>query len=164
MDKAMLARDQPGDCTPVLEGQSAMKVLWSAISVEVGMKISVSAKAQVTDTLESTETPENGHEGIRTSPPKKVVGSIAPLKCIHTNACGTGNKQEELEATGQQENCGLVEAWWDDLHNWDAAMDSCKIFRRDKQGRKIGKVALNFRSVMIVQNLMMVLIELSVYG
>lgn len=38
----MLARDQPGGSTVVLEGQRAMKVLWSAISIEAGLKICVS--------------------------------------------------------------------------------------------------------------------------
>lgn len=108
--------------------------------------------------------PENGDIGIRASPPKKAVGSIAPLKCIHTNAGSTGNRQEELEAIGQQENCGIMETWWDDLHKWDAAIDGCKIFRRDRQGKKVGKVSLNVRSVMTAQSLMMVPIELSGYG
>ncbi|KAK4822022.1 hypothetical protein QYF61_006870 [Mycteria americana] len=33
-----------------------------------------------------------------------MAGSIAQLKCIYTNACSMGNKQEELEAVVQQEN------------------------------------------------------------
>ncbi|GAB0180019.1 hypothetical protein GRJ2_000467200 [Grus japonensis] len=41
-------------------------------------------------------------------PEKKVVGSIAQLKCIYTNARSTGNKQEELEAIVQQENYDIV--------------------------------------------------------
>ena len=47
--------------------------------------------------LETMEVPENGH-------PKKVAGSIAQMKCIYTNACSMGNKQEELEAIVQLEN------------------------------------------------------------
>ncbi|KAK4833030.1 hypothetical protein QYF61_027412 [Mycteria americana] len=60
----------------------------------------------------------------------------------------TGNKQEELEAIMQLENYDIVaimETWWDDLHNWSAAMDSYKLFRRDKQGRRGGGVALYVR-------------------
>ena len=63
-------------------------------------------KGCVRNVLETTETPENSHvEIIRASAPKKVAGSIAQLKCICTNACSMGNKQEELEAIVQQENC-----------------------------------------------------------
>ncbi|PKU29371.1 rna-directed dna polymerase from mobile element jockey-like [Limosa lapponica baueri] len=50
-----------------------------------------------------------------------------------------GNKQEELEATVQQENHDVVtitETWWDDSHDWSAAMDGYKLFRRDRQGRR----------------------------
>ena len=45
---------------------------------------------------------------------------------IYTSACSMGNKQEELEAIVQQENYDIVaitETWWDDSHNWSAAMD-----------------------------------------
>ncbi|KAK4828095.1 hypothetical protein QYF61_023457 [Mycteria americana] len=80
------------------------------------------------------KAPENGHVGIRTSPLKKVAGSIAQLKCIYTNARSTGNKQEELEAIVQQENydtVAITKTWWGDLHNWSAAMDGYKLFRRD---------------------------------
>ncbi|GAB0203473.1 hypothetical protein GRJ2_002812900 [Grus japonensis] len=56
-----------------------------------------------------------------------------------------GNKQEELEAIVQWENYDIVaimETRWDDLHNWSAAMDGYKLFRRDRQGRRGGGVAL----------------------
>ena len=62
--------------------------------------------------------------GIKASPTKKVVGSIAQLKCIYTNAHSMGNKQEELEAIVQQENYDIVavtEIRWDDSPNWSAA-------------------------------------------
>lgn len=84
---------------------------------------------------ESMEAPENGHVGIRASAPKKVTELIARLKCIDTNEHGLGNKEEELEAFRQQENCDIaviMETWWVDLHNWGAAMDGCKSFRRDR--------------------------------
>ncbi|KAK4819370.1 hypothetical protein QYF61_001649 [Mycteria americana] len=100
------------------------------------------------DVLETTEAPENGHVGIRASPTKKVTGSIAQLKCIYTNACSMDSKQEELGAVVQQENNDIVtitETRWDDLHNWSAAMDGYKLFRRDRQGRRGGGVALYVR-------------------
>ena len=58
------------------------------------------------------------------------------------------NKQEELEAIVQQENydiVAIVETWWDDSHNWIVAMDGYKLFRRDRQGRRGGGVALYVR-------------------
>ncbi|GAB0208489.1 hypothetical protein GRJ2_003314600 [Grus japonensis] len=59
-----------------------------------------------------------------------------------------GNKQEQLEAIVQRENYDIVairEIWWDDLHNWAAVMDGYKLFRRDRQGRRGGGVALYVR-------------------
>ena len=59
-----------------------------------------------------------------------------------------GNAQEELEAIVQQENYDIVaitETWWDDSHNWSAAMDGYKLFRRDRQGRRGGGAALYVR-------------------
>ena len=67
--------------------------------------------------------------------------SIDQLQCIYTNARSMGNKQEELEATACQGNYDVVtitETWWDDSHNWSAAMDVYKLFRRDWQGRRGG--------------------------
>ena len=45
-------------------------------------------------TLVAMETPEYGHEGIRTT----VTQKEAQLRCLYTNACSMGNKKEELEA------------------------------------------------------------------
>ncbi|KAK4829399.1 hypothetical protein QYF61_003880 [Mycteria americana] len=45
---------------------------------------------------------------------REVTGSITQLKCIYTNACSMGNKQEKLEAIVQQENYDIVaimETW-----------------------------------------------------
>ncbi|KAJ7428093.1 mitochondrial fission process protein 1 [Pitangus sulphuratus] len=64
---------------------------------------------------------------------------------MYTNARSMGNKQEEQEAIMQQESYDVVaitETWWDDSHDWSAAMDGYKLFRRDRQGRRGGGVAL----------------------
>ena len=48
----------------------------------------------------------------------------------------------------QLENYDIVaitETWWDDSHNWSAAMDGYKLFRRDRQGRSGSGVALYIR-------------------
>jgi len=53
------------------------KVLWSAISVEVGDGDPHGSKdSRVINVLENTEARENSHTGIRTSPQKKTAGSI----------------------------------------------------------------------------------------
>ncbi|KAK4818760.1 hypothetical protein QYF61_018932 [Mycteria americana] len=59
-----------------------------------------------------------------------------------------GKTQEKLEAIMRQENYDMVaimETWWDDSHNWSAAMDGYKLFRRDRQGRRDSGVALYVR-------------------
>ncbi|GAB0178246.1 maestro heat-like repeat-containing protein family member 7 [Grus japonensis] len=76
------------------------------------------------------------------------VKSIGQLKGIYTTACSMSNKQEDLEATVQQDSYDLVtitETWWDDCHDWSAAVDGYKLFRRDRQGRRGGGVALYVR-------------------
>jgi len=43
------------------------------------------------------------------------------------------------------ENYGVVaitETWWNDLHSWSVVMDGYQLFKRDRQGRKGGGVAL----------------------
>ncbi|KAK4806205.1 hypothetical protein QYF61_001128 [Mycteria americana] len=78
----------------------------------------------------------------------KETRMTAQLKCLYTNARSMGNKQEELEAIVHQENYDMVaitETWWGDSHNWSAAMDGYKLFRRDRRGRRGGGVALYVR-------------------
>ena len=69
-------------------------------------------------------------------------------KFVYTSACSMGNKQVELEAIVQQANYDLVaimEMWWDCFHDWSAAVDGYKLFKRDRQGRRDGGVALCVR-------------------
>ncbi|KAK4810673.1 hypothetical protein QYF61_007473 [Mycteria americana] len=78
----------------------------------------------------------------------KETWTAAQLKCLYTNARSMGNKQEELEAIVHQENydtVAITKTWWDDSHNWSAAMDGYKLFRRDRRGRRGGGVALYVR-------------------
>lgn len=89
----------------------------------------------------------NGHVGVRASP-LNGAGSKTQLKCIYTNARSMGNKQKELETTVHQQNYGIVavmETWCDDLHNWSATMDDYKLFKRDRQGRRVNGIALYVR-------------------
>jgi len=36
----------------------------------------------------------------------------------------------------------IMETWWNDYHSWSAGMDGYQLFKRDRQGRKEGGVAL----------------------
>ncbi|GAB0199842.1 hypothetical protein GRJ2_002449600 [Grus japonensis] len=55
------------------------------------------------------------------------------------------HKQEELEALAQSQ-CydiiGISETWWEESCDWCAVMDGYRLFRRDRQGRRGGGVAL----------------------
>ncbi|PKU44107.1 rna-directed dna polymerase from mobile element jockey-like [Limosa lapponica baueri] len=76
------------------------------------------------------------------------VKSGAQLKCIYANARSVGNKQDELEVIVQQDSYDIVaimETWWDDGHDWNAAMNVYKLLRRNRQGRRGGGVALYIR-------------------
>jgi len=73
------------------------------------------------------------------------VRSTAQLKCVYTNARSTGNEQEELAATAQQDGCDLVaitETWWDSSRDWQAVMDGYRLGRKDRPTRRGGGVAL----------------------
>ena len=63
------------------------------------------------------------------------VRQMTQLKCIFTSVRSMGNKQEEQEPIVRHANYDLVaitETWWDHSHDWSAAMDGYKLFRRDR--------------------------------
>ncbi|KAJ7414448.1 mitochondrial fission process protein 1 [Willisornis vidua] len=67
---------------------------------------------------------------------------------MYTNAHSMGNKQEELEAIVQQQSFDVVvitEMWWGDSQDWSAAISGYKLFRKDRQSRRGGGVALYVR-------------------
>jgi len=68
------------------------------------------------------------------------------LKCLYTNACSMGNKQEEMETVVQLENYDIIairERWWDKSYNWSTLTEAdYTLCRRDRQGRRGGGVAL----------------------
>ena len=62
----------------------------------------------------------------------KVTWPIAHLKCIYTNICSMGNKQEEMDAIVLLENYDVIsfkEMQWDESHNWNFMIEDYKIFR-----------------------------------
>ena len=58
----------------------------------------------------------------------EVTKTAAPLKCLYTNACSLGNKQEELEATVLLGNHDIVAV----PETWSMASDGDKLFRRNR--------------------------------
>ena len=84
-------------------------------------------------------------KGIRLCSSKKVTRLTGPLKCLYSNARSMGNKQEKMEATVHLESYDLIantETWWDESHNWSAAIDGDKLFRWHRQGRRVWGGAL----------------------
>ncbi|GAB0188726.1 hypothetical protein GRJ2_001337900 [Grus japonensis] len=69
----------------------------------------------------------------------------AQPKCLYANARSMGNKQEELETYECLQGydlIGIMETWWDGSYDWSVGMEGHRLFRKDKQGRRGGGVAL----------------------
>ena len=89
-----------------------------------------------------------GYGGSSGTPPGKPTCSIMSLKCLDTNACSMGNKQDGLEICVQLQGRNLIamtETWWDSSHDWNAVADGYIIFRKDRPTRQGGGVALYVR-------------------
>ncbi|PKU49495.1 nipped-b-like protein [Limosa lapponica baueri] len=143
----------------------ANEVPQSAIPVEAGDGVSCKSKDS-RDGLEIMEAHVNDQVGIRASPTKNVMGSIAQLKCIYTNAHTMGNKQQELEAIVQPVNYDIVavtDTWWNDMHSWSAPLDGYKPSEVIGQEREVVEWPCMLESILIVSSLMMVMIRFSVY-
>ena len=87
------------------------------------------------------ETPVKYLKGIKGCSSKKVPRPTAKLKCLYTNAHSMGNKRDKLEATVLLESYDLIaitETWCNESHDWSAATDGYRLFRRDRQGRRGG--------------------------
>ena len=58
------------------------------------------------------------------------------------------NKQEELETMvqlGKYDLIATMKTWWDESHDWKTLTENYRLFRRDRQGRRGGVVALYVR-------------------
>ena len=69
----------------------------------------------------------------------------AQCNCLYANACSMGNKQEELETCARLQGydvTGITETWWDGSYNWSVGMEGQRLFRKDRQGRPGGDIAL----------------------
>ena len=145
-DVTRVTKAVPGSSTPAPVGKSASKVLQPVVAVEVGDDDPRASKdMRSSDGLAPAEMSEHGQVGIRACPPSQVTRQLGQLKCIYRNARSMGNKQEELEAIVQQGKYDIIaitETWWEDTHNWSAVTDGYQLFRRARQGRRGGGVAL----------------------
>ncbi|GAB0186659.1 hypothetical protein GRJ2_001131200 [Grus japonensis] len=73
------------------------------------------------------------------------ASSGAQLKCLYTNAWSMGKKQEEMETCAHLQGydlIGIMEMWWDGSYDWSVGMEGYRLFRKDRQGRQGGDVAL----------------------
>ena len=52
--------------------------------------------------------PQTCPGGIKEGSSEKATRPIAKLKCLYTNVCSMGNKQEELETIVQLGKCDLI--------------------------------------------------------
>ena len=92
--------------------------------------------------------PQTCPGGIREGSSEKAMRPVAKLKCLYTNARSMGNKQEELETVvqlGKYDLIAIMETWWDESHNWNTLIEDYRLFVRDRQGRRGGRVALYVR-------------------
>ena len=67
------------------------------------------------------------------------------LRVLSTNARSLGNKINELESIMASENIDLVavtETWFNESHDWDITIPGFSLYRKDREGRKGGGVAL----------------------
>ncbi|GAB0199646.1 hypothetical protein GRJ2_002430000 [Grus japonensis] len=82
---------------------------------------------------------------IPATPANKSASSGAQPKCLYANAWSMGNKQEELETCVCLQGydiIGITETWWDSSCDWSVGMEGYRFFRKDRQGRRGGGVAL----------------------
>jgi len=73
-----------------------------------------------------------------TAPGKPACSS---LKCLYTNTCSMGKKQEELEVCVQSQGHDLIaitETWWNSSRDWHAVIDGYTLFRKDRPTRQGG--------------------------
>ena len=43
---------------------------------------------------------------------------------------------------GKDELTAIMETWWDESHDWNTLIEDYRLFRRDRQDRRGGRVAL----------------------
>lgn len=79
---------------------------------------------------------------------KQCDGTRESLKYLYTKTCTITNKQEELEPSVQWQDCSFVEVtemWWDGSHDWSAALEGHRPWRKERRSWRGGVVALYVR-------------------
>ena len=85
-----------------------------------------------------------------------AVRQMAQLKCIYTNACNMATSRRSWKRLCVRLTMTYLlftETWWDHSHDWSAVMVGYELFRRDRQGRKGGGVALHIKEYFDVERL-----------
>ncbi|KAJ7400469.1 hypothetical protein BTVI_105269 [Pitangus sulphuratus] len=70
---------------------------------------------------------------------KGIDYNVQHLKYFYTNEHNMRNKKEGLEVLVQSQSLdiiGISEIWWDETCDWSALLDTYRLFRRDRQGRR----------------------------
>ena len=79
------------------------------------------------------------------SAPQGAVCREVHLKCFYANTHRMRNKTDKLEVLAQSYSSyiiGISKTWWDESCGCWAAIDGYRLFRRDRQGRRDGWVAM----------------------
>lgn len=72
---------------------------------------------------------------------KEVTRPTRKVKCLYTNTCSLGNKQEELMLLENHDTI-VTKTWWHDFHDWSVAING---YRRPRQERRGGDVSVYIR-------------------
>ena len=84
--------------------------------------------------------PQTHPGGTREGSSEKAMRPVAKLKSLYINACSMGNKQEELETVvqlGKYDLIAIMETGWDESHDWNTLIEDYRLFRRDRQVRRV---------------------------
>ncbi|GAB0175694.1 hypothetical protein GRJ2_000034600 [Grus japonensis] len=149
-DNIRLASDMSWDDVPRLEGWGAGEGPQPTAQRHAG-RTTARSKPRGDEPGAPDATGTNGVtlgryiKRIPATPANKSASLGAQLKCLYTNARSMGNKQEELEmcvCLQGYDLIGITETWWDSSYDWSVGMEGYRLFRKDRQGRRGGGVAL----------------------
>jgi len=139
-EQIRLASDRLGDDTQWLEGwgasRSPQRVAHQHARDTAAMWKSCGRELEAPEVSGANKKiPMKHHKGKKGCSAMKVMRPTAQMKCLYTNACSMGNKQEEVEAIVLLESYDLIvitETWWDESCDWNVALDGYRLFRRDR--------------------------------
>lgn len=65
-----------------------------------------------------------------------------------TNAHSLSNKQDEVEVHARSESYGvrrIIEAWWENSHEWKTTMDGYNVFQKDMKRKRESGIDLHVK-------------------